>query len=167
MRRRSCSPWRRSSSLVGGAPAGCGPRRRRQWRGRRSDRGGCAAGPGRSWIGSQSGRGRGPARGEQAEHGDGGGLVVDEDAALAGGEDFAAEDDLVAFGVDAVLFKDGVGGRGGLEDAGDDGLVGTVADHFGDDLPPISSARASTRMDLPAPVSPVSRLSPGPKTAMA
>jgi hypothetical protein len=59
---------------------------------------------------------------------DGGGLVVDEDAALAGGEDFAAEDDLGAFGVDAVGFEDGFGAGRGFEDAGDDGLVGAVAD---------------------------------------
>ena len=68
--------------------------------------------------------------GELLEDGDGGGLVVDEDAALAGGEDFAAEDDFVAFGVDAVFFEDGFGAGSGLEDAGDDGLFGAVADHF-------------------------------------
>ena len=68
---------------------------------------------------------------ELLEHRDGGGLVVDEDAALAGGEDFAAENDLGAFGVDAVFFENGFGAGRGLEDAGDDGLVGAVADHFG------------------------------------
>ena len=68
---------------------------------------------------------------ELAEDGDGGRLVVDEDAALAGGENFAAEDDLVAAGVDAVFFEDGFGVGGGLKDAGDDGLVGAVADDFG------------------------------------
>ena len=69
--------------------------------------------------------------GELLEDGDGGGLVVDEDAALAGGEDFAAEDDVVAFGVDAVFFEDGFGAGGGLEDAGDDGFVRAVADNVG------------------------------------
>ena len=68
---------------------------------------------------------------ELLEDGDGGGLVVDEDAALAGGEDFAAQNDLGAFGVDAVFFEDGLGAGRGLEDAGDDGLVGAVADDFG------------------------------------
>ena len=68
--------------------------------------------------------------GELLEDGDGGGLVVDEDAAFAGGEDFAAEDDVVAFGVDAVLFEDGFGAGGGLEDAGDDGLFRAVAYNF-------------------------------------
>ena len=80
--------------------------------------------------GSRSGRGPGPVRGRAAEDGDGGGLVVDEDAALAGGEDFAAQDDVVARGVDAVVFEDGFGVGRGLEDAGDDGLVGAVADDF-------------------------------------
>ena len=68
--------------------------------------------------------------GELAEDGDGGRLVVDEDAALAGGENLAAQDDLVAVGVDAVLFEDGFGVVRGLEDAGYDGLVGAVADQF-------------------------------------
>ena len=53
--------------------------------------------------------------GELPKDGDGGGLVVDEDAALAGGEDFAAEDDFAAFGVDAVFFEDGFGAGSGLE----------------------------------------------------
>ena len=59
---------------------------------------------------------------------DGGGLVVDEDAAFAGGEDFAAENDVGGFRVDAVGFEDGFGAGRGLEDAGDDGLVCAVAD---------------------------------------
>ena len=37
----------------------------------------------------------------------------------------------LAFGVDAVFFEDGFGAGRGLEDAGDDGLVGAVADHVG------------------------------------
>ena len=68
---------------------------------------------------------------ELLEDGDGGGLVVDEDAAFAGGEDFAAQNDVGAFGVDAVFFEDGFGAGRGLEDAGDDGLVGAVADDVG------------------------------------
>ncbi len=74
---------------------------------------------------------QGQLRGKLAEDGDGGRLVVDEDAALAGGENFAAEDDVVAGGVDAVFFEDGLGVGRGLEDAGDDGLVGAVADDLG------------------------------------
>ncbi len=65
------------------------------------------------------------------EDGNGGGLIVDEDAAFAGGKNLAAQNDLGAFGVDAVFFEDRFGARCGLEDAGDDGLVGAVADHFG------------------------------------
>ena len=68
--------------------------------------------------------------GELLEDGDGGGLVVDEDTAFAGGEDLAAEDDVVAFGVDAVFFEDGFGAGGGLKNAGDDGFIGPVADNF-------------------------------------
>src|SRR6266700_1851804 len=47
--------------------------------------------------------------GELAKNGDSGGLIVHENSALTGGEDFATEDDFVAFGVDPVLFKDGFG----------------------------------------------------------
>ena len=60
----------------------------------------------------------------------GGGLVVDEDAAFAGGEDFAAENDVGGFQVDAVGFEDGFSAGRGLEDAGDDGLVCAVADEL-------------------------------------
>ncbi len=69
--------------------------------------------------------------GELLEHLHGGGLVVDEDAALAGGEDFAAENDVVGFSVDAVGLEDGFRAGRGLEDTGDHGLVGAVADHVG------------------------------------
>ena len=72
--------------------------------------------------------------GELLEDGDGGGLVVDEDAALACGENFAAENDVGGFGVDAVGFEDGFGSGRGLEDAGDDGLVCAVADDVGGGL---------------------------------
>ena len=61
---------------------------------------------------------------------DGGGLVIDEDAALAGREDFAAKNDFGAFGVDAVGFEDGFGAGGGLEDAGERGFLSAVADEF-------------------------------------
>ena len=68
---------------------------------------------------------------EGAENGDGGGLVVDVDAALAVGEDFAAEDDFVGVHVDAVGFEDELGAGSGFEDAGEDGAVGSVADDAG------------------------------------
>ena len=71
---------------------------------------------------------KGELRGKLLEDGDGGGLVVDEDAAFAVGLDFAAEDDLVAGGVDAVVLEDGFSAGGGLKDAGDDGFVCAVAD---------------------------------------
>jgi hypothetical protein len=57
-------------------------------------------------------------------------LIIDEDAAFSSRENLAAENDLRAFGVDAVVFKDGFGGGCGLEDAGDDGLVGAMANNF-------------------------------------
>ena len=65
------------------------------------------------------------------EHGDRGGLVVHEDAALAGGKDFAAQNYFVALGVDAVVFENGFRAGCGLEDAGDDRLFRAVANHFG------------------------------------
>ncbi len=67
---------------------------------------------------------------ELAEGGDGGGLVVDKDAAFAGGGDLAPKQDLVGlFGVvDTVGFKDGAGAGGALKGAADDGLFGAVAD---------------------------------------
>ena len=135
MRRRSCSPWSRSSSFsLAVAPAGVGLG---------DGVGGDAAEAVEedALLGLvEAGEGfglrvdQGQFRGELLENGDGGGLVVDEDAALAGGEDFAAQDDFGAFGVDAVFFEDGFGAGGGLEDAGDDGLVGAVANHVGGGL---------------------------------
>ncbi len=56
---------------------------------------------------------------ELAEHGDGGGLVVDEDAAFAGGCDLATKQDcvFVIFGVDAVVFEEGSSTGSGVEGA--------------------------------------------------
>ena len=65
---------------------------------------------------------------ELAEDGDGGRLIVDEDATLAGGQNLAAHDDVVTGGVDAVFFQNGLGVVRGFKDAGHDGLVGAVAD---------------------------------------
>ena len=104
---------------------------------------------------------------ELPQYGDGGGLVVDEDAAFAGGLDLAAEDDFSALGGDAVGFKDVFGAGGGIEDAGDAALSAPWRTMSEDALPPMSRASASTSMDLPAPVSPVRRLRPGPSSAMA
>ena len=73
---------------------------------------------------------QGQLRGELAENGDGGRLIVDEDAALAGREDFAAQDDFAAAGVDAVFFEDGLGVVRRFKNTGDDGLVSAVAHHF-------------------------------------
>ena len=64
------------------------------------------------------------------EHGHRGRLVVHEDASFARGENLAAQDDLVAFRVDAVFFEDGLGRARGLEDAGHHGLVRAVPNHF-------------------------------------
>ncbi len=168
MRRRSCSPWSRSSSFVGGvAPAGVGFG---------DGVGGDAAeaveedallGLVEAGEGLALGVDQGQFRGELLEDGDGGGLVVDEDAAFAGGEDFAAEDDFVAGGVDAVFFEDGFGVVVDSKTQATTALSAPWRTTSAEDLPPISRASASTRMDLPAPVSPVSRLRPGPKTAMA
>ena len=64
---------------------------------------------------------------ELAKHCDGGGLIVDEDAPLAGRKNFAAQNHVASAGVDAVFFKDGLGTGCGLEDAGNNGLLGAVA----------------------------------------
>jgi hypothetical protein len=74
---------------------------------------------------------QGQLRRKLAEDGNGGRLVIDEDAPLAGGEDFAAQNHFIAAGVEAVFFEDGLGAGGGLEDAGDDGLVRAVAHQIG------------------------------------
>ena len=168
MRRRSCSPCSRSSSLSGRcAPASVGFGDGVCRDAAEAVEEDALLGLVEAREGFSLGVDEGQFGSELLEDGYGGGLVVDEDSALAGGEDFAAKDDFVAVGVDAVVFEDGFGVGGGLEYAGNYGLVGAVADDFHRGLPPMSSASASTRMDLPAPVSPVSRLRPGPKTAMA
>ena len=61
---------------------------------------------------------------------DGGGLIVDEDAALAGGKNFAAKNDFGAFCVDSISFENGFCAGGGFEDAGERGFVGAVADQL-------------------------------------
>ena len=70
------------------------------------------------------------------EHGNRGRLIVDEDAAFAGGKNFAPQNDLRAFRIDAVLFQDGFCARRGLVDASDNGLISAVADHIRGALAP-------------------------------
>ena len=74
---------------------------------------------------------QGQLGGKLAQHGNRGRLIVDEDAALAAGGDLAAQNDVVTARIDAVFFQDVFGVGGGLEDAGDDGLLGAVADDLG------------------------------------
>ena len=109
---------------------------------------------------------QGQFRRKLAKNSDGSGLIVDEDAPLAVGENFTAENNLGAFRVDAVVFEDGFSASSGLETQAGTALSAPGA-QLGDAFPPISSARASTRIDFPAPVSPVSRFNPGPNVAMA
>jgi hypothetical protein len=99
-------------------------------------------------------------RGELAQNGDRGRLVIDEDAALARRENFPAKS--MPFS-SRMLSAPGVDSKTQETTA----LSAPWRTTSAEALPPISRASASTRMDLPAPVSPVSRLSPGPKTAMA
>jgi hypothetical protein len=106
-------------------------------------------------------------RGKLAEDGDGGRLVVDEDAALAGGQNLAAQNDFAAVRVDAVFFEDRLGAGVDSKTQERTALSAPWRTSSAELLPPMRRANASTRMDLPAPVSPVSRFSPGPKTAMA
>ncbi len=68
------------------------------------------------------------------EHRDRGRLVIHEDAPFAVGQDFSAQDNLGALGVDAVFFQNGLGAGGGLEHAGNRGFVGAVPDDVGGGL---------------------------------
>ena len=70
--------------------------------------------------------------GELAEHGEGGGGVVDEGAAFAGGGDLAADDQGGVVGFDLGGFEQGPDGQtGGVEGAFDDALAVGVPQHFG------------------------------------
>ena len=73
-------------------------------------------------------------------------LAVDKRAAPALSGDFATDDEFLA----RVL-----------EDRFDDAASSPVRTRSADARPPSSSPTASTRMDLPAPVSPVKTFSPG------
>src|SRR5579872_1419314 len=64
--------------------------------------------------------------GKLAEDRHGGGLVVDEDAALTSGENLAAQYDLGALGIDSVLFKNRLCSWRGFEDTRYHGLFGAV-----------------------------------------
>jgi hypothetical protein len=65
-----------------------------------------------------------------AQNGDRGRLIIDKDATFAVGKNLAAENDLGAFGVDPVVFKNGFGGGCGLENAGHDGFIGAMTHNF-------------------------------------
>ena len=107
----------------------------------------------------------GEARRKSFEHGDRGGLVVDEDATLAVGGDVTAENDLSGGGVEAVGFEDGGdGGVGGLVNGADSSLLRAVADDVRLGSLAEEEGESTIRMDLPAPVSPVSRLRPAPNS---
>ena len=70
--------------------------------------------------------------GELTEHGEGGGGVVDEGAAFAGGGDLAADDQGGVVGFDLGGFEQGPDGQtGGVEGAFDDALAVGVPQHFG------------------------------------
>ena len=100
--------------------------------------------------------------GKLLKDGYGGRLIIDKDAAFAGVGNFASKDELRLLGsVKPVGSQYRVEGFGiVVEDGGDDALLGPMADGSAEALSPNSSASASMSMDFPAPVSPVSRLSP-------
>ncbi len=75
-------------------------------------------------------------RRQQLEHGHGCRLVVYKHAALARRENLPAQDNLVAFRVDAVLFQNALSPGRGLKDAGDNGLIGPVPHYFHGGLTP-------------------------------
>ena len=68
--------------------------------------------------------------GQILQNGNGGRLVVDEDAAFSRRQDLPAQDNVVAFRVDPVIFQNGLGPRCGLEDTGDDRFFRAVAHNF-------------------------------------
>ncbi len=80
-------------------------------------------------------------------------LIIDKDAALPVSKDLASQNNLLA----------GVGSKTPATTAFSAPCLTTSEEAFS----PIRRARASTRMDFPAPVSPVNRFRPGPKAAMA
>ena len=94
-------------------------------------------------------------------------LIVHIDPALSVGLDFAPQDDLRALGIDPVRLEVALRSGSALKDACHHGPLRPMPHDIGRGLLPIISAKASTRIDFPAPVSPVSRFRPGPKTAIA
>ena len=62
-------------------------------------------------------------------------MVVDEDAALASGGDFPAENDRLLFRINAIAFQyfgdKLLGPSFNLENGRDDGAIGASADHVG------------------------------------
>ncbi len=91
-------------------------------------------------------------------------LVVDEGAGAPVGELGAAQDQ-VAVGVDLGRRRDGAGGviQGHVEHRGDAALRLAVAHEPAIAAPAEARAKASSRIDLPAPVSPVRTVSPPEK----
>ena len=79
--------------------------------------------------------GRSIAR-ELLENGHGRRLVVDKHPSLARGQNFAAQDDLVSFGVNAVILKHSLSSWRGFENACDYSLVGSMAHDFRRGLSP-------------------------------
>jgi hypothetical protein len=88
-------------------------------------------------------------------------LIVDEGAGAAIGELHAAQDHFAVI-VEPVVAEDAAAGWpfGDVEHRGDLALLHAVADQAASPRPPSASAKASSRMDLPAPVSPVSTARP-------
>jgi hypothetical protein len=69
-------------------------------------------------------------RRELTQDGDGGGLIVDEDAPLAVGVDFAAQDNFSALRIDAVGFQNKLGAGRRFKHAGHHGALGAVTHHI-------------------------------------
>ena len=88
--------------------------------------------------------------------------AADEGARFAAGQDLALDQQFAVFDLEAGGFEQRAGWRrvAHVEDAGHAAARFAGADHVGRGAPPSSSPSASTTMDLPLPVSPVSRFRP-------
>jgi hypothetical protein len=69
-------------------------------------------------------------RSKLLQHGNRRRLVVHKHAPFARRENLAAQNDVVAFRVDSVLFKNGLGPGRGLKHAGNHGFFCPMAHHF-------------------------------------
>ncbi len=162
MRRRSCSPCRSSSSLRARHCAMQSTHRQwRRWRCRRSDRARM-----RCWVWSKLERvsvwawTRASSGASWREHGDGGGLIIDEDSSFA--EARISRRRMISLPSESMPFSSRTASAAGVASKthATTALSAPWRTISVDDLPPISSASASTRIDLPAPVSPVSKVEP-------